>query len=565
MNAGHAMPTDYTDDNHFEERAERLTPEELIGWTFLTPADRAVIRKLRGPGVKLVVGPRGSGKTTLLKMALYELHQSRDAFGIYANYSHSLALEPLFFSHSGALKLFRQWVLQKIVIGVSETLTSWGINADERLSRQCEFARAFVAALEKGDVVSDESQYLAPSELVSLIEEICDESKIGRAVLLLDDAAHAFSSEQQREFFEIFRQLRTRRVAPKAAVYPGITSYSHSFNVAHEAEPLYVWYNPSDDGYLENMRSIAKKRLPDSVLQLLGASAEEYLDILALAAFGQPRALLNMISAVVDSANSGKSVTRALVLKAVEDYNAYMIGVFRSLGVKLPRYRQFVEFGEMINSTISAKISEYNRNKPIGSKGLAIGISAPLSEKFERILRFFEYAGMVRPLSDHSRGAKGVYKRYLVHYSSLIASNALSLGQSYRNSELVASLRGFDQHNYYRAAESGLVPSSFGADCVLDLPPCSKCHAPRLAEDQKFCANCGSKLTDASVYRSLLSTPIDNLPLTSTKIRGILEHTPLRTVQDILTDEEQRLKDVPYIDRYWAARIKNIAEEFVSV
>jgi energy-coupling factor transporter ATP-binding protein EcfA2 len=559
------MATNSPDDNHFEERAERLTPEELIGWTYLTPADRNVIRKLRGPGVKLVVGPRGSGKTTLLKIALYELNASRDVLGIYANFSHSLALEPLFFSHSGALKLFRQWVVQKIVIGVAETLATWEIEPDIRLSQQCDFARHFVASLEKGVVLSDETQYLAPSELVAIIESVCDECGVGRSTLLLDDAAHAFSTEQQREFFEIFRQLRTRRIAPKAAVYPGITSYSHSFNVAHEAELLYVWYNPSDDDYLHNMRSIAKKRLPDLVLQSLGSSADEYLNILSLAAFGQPRALLNMISAVVDSASAGKPVTRTLVLKAVEDYNQYMLGVFRSLGVKLPRYKQFIDFGEEINESITSRISEYNRNRAVGEKGLAIGISAPLSEKLERILRFFEYAGMVRPLSDHSRGSKGVYKRYLVHYSSLIANNSLSLGQTYRNSDLITALIGFDQHNYYRATESGLVPPFFGANCVLDLPPCSNCQAPRLSEDQKFCASCGSKLTDASVYRSLLLTPIDKLPLTSTKIKGILKHTPLRTVQDILTDEEQRLKDVPYIDKYWAARIKNIAEEFVSV
>jgi len=559
------MATTFADDNHFEERAERLTPEELIEWTFLTPADKSVIRKLRGPGVKLVVGPRGSGKTTLLKVALYELNESKDVLGIYANYSHSLALEPLFYSHSGALKLFRQWVIQKILIGVSETIAGWGIKSSDRLSQQCEFARQFVSALEKGEVVSDESQYLAPSELVSTIEAVCNECNVTRSVLLLDDAAHAFSSEQQREFFEIFRQLRTRRIAPKAAVYPGITSYSHTFNVAHEAELLYVWYNPSEDDYLKNMRSIAHKRLPDAVLQSLGSSAEEYLDILSLAAFGQPRALLNMISAVVDASSAGKTVTRPVVLKAVEDYSEYMLGVFRSLGVKLPRYKQFVDFGEQINSLITARISEYNRNRVVGDKGLGIGISAPLSEKFERILRFFEYAGMVRPLSDHSRGSKGIYKRYLVHYSSLIAQNSLSLGQTYRNADLIESLRGFNPHNYYRATEAGLVPPSFGTNCVLDLPPCANCQAPRLAEDQKFCASCGSKLTDASVYRSLLNTPIEKLPLTQSKINGILRHTSLRTVQDILTDEEQRLKDVPYIDRYWAARIKNIAEEFVSV
>lgn len=552
-------------ENHFEERAERLSQNELLEWTFLTPADKVVIRKLRGPGVKLLVGPRGSGKTTLLRVTLFELLASRDAFGIYANYSHSLALEPLFFSHSGALKLFRQWIIQKILIGVSESVSLWGGIINDQLSRRCEFAKTFVTTLEKGEIIEDESFYLAPSELVGIIEDLCSQLSISRAVLLLDDAAHAFSSEQQREFFEIFRQLRTGKVAPKAAVYPGITSYSHTFNVAHEAELLSVWYSPSEDDYLENMRSIARKRLPVEVLKSLGTSADDYLDILALAAFGQPRALLNMISAVVDHASTGKAVTRPVVVKAIEDYNQYMLGVFRSLGAKLPRYKPFVDFGEDISAAISNRLADYNRGRSIETKGLSIGISAPLSEGLERILRFFEYAGMVRPLPDHSRGSKGVYKRYLIHYSTLIADNALSLGQAYKNTDLIFALKNFEPHNYYRATESGLVPKTFAVDCVLDLPPCGVCDAPRVAEDQKFCANCGSKLKDASVYKLLLQTPISELPLTQAKITGIMTHTPLKTVQDILTDEEQRIKDVPYIDRYWAARIRNIAEEFVSV
>jgi hypothetical protein len=54
----------------------------------------------------------------------------------------------------------------------------------------------------------------------------------------MDDAAHAFSQKQQGEFFEVFRELRSRRVACKAAVYPGVTSYSPNMQVGHEAELL---------------------------------------------------------------------------------------------------------------------------------------------------------------------------------------------------------------------------------------------------------------------------------------------------------------------------------------
>jgi hypothetical protein len=77
---------------------------------------------------------------------------------------------------------------------------------------------------------------------------------------------------------------------------------------------------------------------------------------------------------------------------------------------------------------------------------------------------------------------------------------------------------------------------------------------------------CGSELTNASVYEELLRASISELPLTKRKLDGILEHTPIKTIQDVLLDDEaQTLRRVPYIGPIWAARIRTYAEEFVSV
>ena len=77
---------------------------------------------------------------------------------------------------------------------------------------------------------------------------------------------------------------------------------------------------------------------------------------------------------------------------------------------------------------------------------------------------------------------------------------------------------------------------------------------------------CGRELTNASVYEELLRAPIDLLPLTAKKQVGLREHTKIRTVQDILLDEEStQLRSVPQIGPIWAARIRRYADEFVSV
>lgn len=110
----------------FEERAKYLSKTELAEWTAVTQADRTTLSKLKGPGAKLLIGPRGSGKSTLLRQAYFETQDEDKHLAVYVNYSKSLALEPLFHKTANALQIFRQWVLMKIAIGA---VNPWGNSA----------------------------------------------------------------------------------------------------------------------------------------------------------------------------------------------------------------------------------------------------------------------------------------------------------------------------------------------------------------------------------------------------------------------------------------------------
>jgi hypothetical protein len=77
---------------------------------------------------------------------------------------------------------------------------------------------------------------------------------------------------------------------------------------------------------------------------------------------------------------------------------------------------------------------------------------------------------------------------------------------------------------------------------------------------------CGRELSDASIYEELLKAPIQKLPLTKNKLNGLLQHTSIRTINDILLDEENyQIRSVPHVGPIWSARIRRYAEEFVSV
>lgn len=330
----------------FEERAENLSKRELSEWTTETPRDREILSKLKGPGAKLLSGPRGSGKSTLLRRAYYDLLDSDVALAGYVNYARSLPLEPLFHKKANAHELFRQWVLNKIIYGIADSFTELRRSLPNGLAERAEKAKLLIHALETSEDAPKVERPIAPSELLLLLERWTKESGFKRCVLLLDDAAHAFSPEQQREFFEIFRELRSRIVSAKAAVYPGITSYSPHFHVGHEAELVQAWYAPDDPNYLTVMRSLAERRLPPEMFRRL-AGREDLVDYLALSSFGLPRGFLVMLSQVlgVEEDESTKPTIQGAE-QAVKTYVSSVQGIFTALSSKLPRFKNFIEIGQ---------------------------------------------------------------------------------------------------------------------------------------------------------------------------------------------------------------------------
>jgi hypothetical protein len=551
----------------FEERAENLSREELWAWTAEGERDKGLLKKLKGPGAKLLSGPRGSGKSTLLRKAFFELIEEGQALPVYVNFSRSLALEPLFHKQANALQLFRQWVVYRITVGVSDSLHVMGAALPDGLEILSNVGGQFIHALETGAPPSVPERLISPSELLLLLEAWAADIGRARCVLLLDDAAHAFSPDQQREFFEIFRSLRSRSVSAKAAVYPGITSYSPFFHVGHEAELLQAWYEPDSDEYLATMRSVADKRLPERFLRRL-EKREEIVDYLALASFGIPRGFLNMLSFFLGiEEGPGERPTRRKAEHAVEIHAESVRNIFHALKAKIPRYKRFIDVGSELERAAVAALRKYNQGKEVGTgKTPILAIAEPLGQELERILAMAEYAGLVRKLTPVSRGIKGTFQRYSLHYAIVMSENALALGRSFLLASVIQSLSKTDAHAFVRTQGSSLLGINFESRCTLDLAPCPRCGTPRPSQDARFCIRCGSELKEVSLYEELVKSSIDLLPLTPKKISGLKQHTSIRTIQDILLDEEAtEIRKVPYVGPIWASRIRNAAQEYVSV
>jgi len=425
----------------FEERAENLSKNELETWTCLSVAEQQVLNKLKGPGAKLLSGPRGSGKSTLLRRAYFELCKEKTALPIYVNYARALALEPLFQSRANALELFRQWVFAKLLLGIGETNNDLPLSIDDATKELIRKAAGFVHAMEAGKTPESAPFAFGPSQMLTILGELASNIGVTRSVLLLDDAAHAFSFRQQQEFFEIFRELRTRQVSAKAAIYPGITSFSANFHVGHEAEVLEAWLHPESPSFLETMREIASLRVPENLLAMLGPSRPEYIDLLALSSFGLPRGFLTMLSSVIDEAQKGShSSLRKIVLDAIAVHAESVEAIFHNLALKLPRFLHYVNIGEELHTQAQNAVRAFNSGKLSSSKAVVVALGLPFANELDKVLKMLEYSGLIRKQSDLSKGEKGQYQRYSLHYACLVATTSLALGRSYRVSDLVNSL-----------------------------------------------------------------------------------------------------------------------------
>ena len=81
-------------------------------------------------------------------------------------------------------------------------------------------------------------------------------------VLFIDEAAHVFLPQQQREFFTLFRDLRSPYIKCNAAVYPGVTVYGETFEPVHDAVTVSLVRNVNDQNYVSIMKQMVLKQYP---------------------------------------------------------------------------------------------------------------------------------------------------------------------------------------------------------------------------------------------------------------------------------------------------------------
>ncbi len=555
----------------FIEQAEYLQESDFAVLSADHPDEESIVRRLSVGGAKLLVGPRGCGKTTLMLKAYY--HVLRDPISptlpVYVNFKLSLKLEPLYVNTPNATYWFRQWLVLKVYEGIRQAEKEAKRFQIPRGTPSTGTIAAALRMLEAGRLegVGDETAFTIEG-LAENVSKILGGSDLVRCVILMDDAAHAFSPRQQEDFFEFFRQIKSKEISPKAAIYPGITTYSPTFHVGHDAEQIDVWVRPDRMAYVPFMRSLAEKRFRGSLPASLAATPNA-LEFLAYASFGIPRSFLNMLRTLYQSADSvlqSGSLDRRKVLDVAKQSREFAHLIYESLATKLPAYREFVGTGNKFYQQTVAAVKTFNQNKSLDNQATEFGLKRPVSNELQKVLSFFQYAGLVMPTGENSRGVKGVFDLYMIHFGDLITENAIV---GHRAKALDAFVHAFSAQTHQAwpriSPEAFLSRDKYPSLFRLTLPNCQKCGAERPNEHARFCQQCGAQLKTASLYDELTNQDINVLPLSKRMVMRIKRHSVIRTIKDVLIDSTKtELRSIPYIGPVRATKIASYAEEYVA-
>jgi archaellum biogenesis ATPase FlaH len=552
------------DEQYFIEQAEFIKKEDFLSNVASHPNENEILKKLKGIGAKLVSGPRGCGKTTLLLKAYYELLENdTNVLPVYVNYKNSLRIEPIYKNDVKATYVFKKWLILNIFLKMQESLS-------------LKFKKSLSSLMNFDDInqIIDDLQLNNFGKAYQLIENndfpnihdvfeyIVGHFDINRIVILMDDAAHAFSVEQQKDFFEFFSSLRSKNVSPKAAIYPGVTNYSPVFHVGHDAEEVNVWVDPFDKMYKQYMRDIIKKRFPHLYNDLL--KHEHIIDFFSYSSFGIPRAFLGM---VYDHLKETVFITDInKVYKTSKKWYERNNAIFLSLSDKIPRYKEFIRYGKQGLNEVVENIKEYNKGRELLQQSVIIAIKKPIPKTFSKILEFYQYSGLALPKGKSSRGEKGEFLLYAIHYGLLADSNAIVVGKAKNIRKFNEAFYNRNAHAYTRITSEKLFKGKdIDKICAISLPNCTNCQFPRADESAKFCSNCGYQLTDSSVFQEIIAKDISVLPLTTHRVKKIKEYSSIKFISDIIIDNEYKeLRKVDQIGPFWADKIYSMAEEFIS-
>jgi len=520
-------------------RTEDIRPDEVLEYFVETSKDRQIVDALKNRNPVVLVGSRGVGKSFLLRVAQKELMDAFEAdrvFPVYISFVRSSLLQ------SSDPDQFKHWMLARICSTVMRSLTKAGLlggiprsigllaggsvtSSIERTKVE-EIAEAYEASWKTPQIAVDADGLPNIDDFKEALEDLGDELNISRFALLFDEAAHIFLPEQQRQFFTIFRDLRSHCITCNAAVYPGVTTFGETFQPVHDATMLTIDRDILSGDYVENMREIVQKQADSNILSQIAQYGKNFAT-LAYAATGNPRLLLKTIAQCpkINSQQVNETIR--------EFYRTEIWAEHSTLSEKYSGHKALIDWGrEFIETQVLPDIKTKNEQYLYSDKATSafFWIHRDAPELIKEALRVLAYTGIV---IEHAVGIKAsraeIGKRYVINLGCLFALES--------------------------------TPTSSAFEIAKELTPKRMTEYGSNHPSYKKLTDQAGLITDEGMALAL-NTQLDRsanvLDLTAWQLEKLAELS-LNTVRDVLNATEAKLKEANYVGDKRARRMRNAA------
>jgi len=524
----------------FHLRTESIKYSDILDLSVLSESDQHIIEALKSPEPCLIEGSRGTGKSFLMRVAEQQLQKEKDSLlAVYITFTESSLIssnDPLQFYH---------WMLAKTIKALTRQLRKNGLQISaysaELLSNDessegegvehnlKEIVNAYEASY-KGTSLIDTDTLPDIEDVREAVESICEENKIERIYLFFDEAAHVFRPEQQRQFFSLFKDLRSPYITCNAAIYPGVTYFGNSFELIHDCIFKKIERDIRDQEYLDYFFHIVLKQSPENLKTSINSNMELF-NTLALSCGGNPRMLLRTIQDLPKFNTSS-------VNQLLKSYYRSQIWVEHTeLGEKFKGHKQIVDWGrDFLETQVIPSIEAYNTARQLSERGetsIYFWIHKDSPETVKEALRLLTYTGIIRKIDSAYRATRSqLGSRYEVKYGCMIAMH---------KSPTSSSKEFFDYLS------------------IKKFPEFGKNH-PAYSEVKDIVSiEFNEELYRASLM-DMLQKPIEVLHLLTDWQKQNLEEVGIHTVEDLHNiSEEHLISAIDHVGPIRARYMKNAA------
>lgn len=409
----------------FYFRTESINKEKILELSILSKNDRNIVNVLKGNEPTLLEGSRGTGKSFLMRVAEAEIEKdSSSHLPVYVTFNISSLIntkDPLQFYH---------WMLAKILSALISKLRKKGISLNKTIScllSKDQFEDIKQTDLNLKDIVHlyensfdidnevDTKSLPDVEDVKDAIEDLCEEFSIGKISFFFDEATHVFRPEQQRQFFNLFKDLRSSHIICNAAIYPGVTYFGTSFEITHDCTFLRIDRSIRDDDYLESMSSIVLKQMDDSFKSNISKQMNLF-HMMIYACSGNPRLLMRTLEGLT-------KLTTNEVEKIIKDFYRTQIWTeHTSIGEKYSGHKEYVDWGrKFVEDIVIQAIIQRNRERT-NEQILYFWIDKDSPKTIQEALRLLTYTGIIKKIDSGVKSSESkLGTRYEVKFGCILA------------------------------------------------------------------------------------------------------------------------------------------------